>query len=251
MDVQERFSALAAREALVMPGLSLRQLTLHLKCFSLAPWASRIILVIPLDLSCISTGMRAQCLCRVCVSPVAGASPTIPRSTILASIATLAVNIPILTVADILGADILLTGLAQGALLVVALTLGHHAFIMEDLTIAAGAGGVIPLPSHYSCGAKIFQHITTRHCVGSARVLLVVALLADNLAVRGVAGNELVQRPLAVPTAEALLVVPVVQGYHLLSRIHLHNTIIMKKVLNFFLKRGKRQELGTFFPKNI
>ena len=88
--------------------------------------------------------------------------------------------------------------------------------------LVVGDGGVVALLRHDGRGVQELEHVAAGHGVGGAAVLLAVATLADDLSVRGVAGNELVEGAVAVPAGEALLVVVAVQGHHLLSWEHLH-----------------------------
>ena len=217
-----------------MPSSGLGQLPLHLKCFAIASSASGVIAKVALDGICI-VSVRTQGLSRHGVCPVTTSRPSVSWRTKLASITTFAVNIPILTVANILGADILLAGLADGALLVVTLPLGDHSLVVEHLAVAPRTCVIVPIASHDGGGAQELEHVPTGHGVGRAAVLLSVALLADNLPIWGVAGNELIHGTEAVAAREALLVVPVVQGYHLLGWEYL-NMILCSDFLNITSK---------------
>ena len=128
----------------------------------------------------------------------------------------------VFSVEDGVEGELLLAGGAGGALLVVALALGDNPLVVEDLAVAAGTGSIVALLRHDGRGVQELEHVAAGHGVGGAAVLLAVATLADDLSVRGVTGNELVEGAVAVPAGEALLVVVAVQGHHLLSWEHLH-----------------------------
>jgi len=226
VDVLEGDLALGAAEALEMPRSILGQLPLHLKGFAVAATARQRVLLFALDGSHVRVGVRSQRFRRVGIRPVARASASIARRTKLARVTAFAINIPVLTIADVLCPDVLLAGLAEGALLVVALVLRHDALVVEDLAVAAGAGGAVPLLRHDGGGVEELEHVAAGHGVGGAAVLLAVAALADDLSVGGVAGDELVEGTVAVAAGEALLVVVVVQGHHLLRGEYLHHANI-------------------------
>ena len=205
-----------------MPRGILGQLALHLEGFAVAATACQGVLLLTLDARHISMCVGPQRFRRVSVRPVPGTGATVARCAKLARITAFAINVPILTIADVLGPNVLLTGLAEGTLLVVALALGDNPLVVEDLAVAAGTGSIVALLRHDGRGVQELKHVAAGHGVGGAAVLLAVATLADDRSVRGVTGNELVEGAVAVPAGEALLVVVAVQGHHLLSWEHLH-----------------------------
>ena len=79
----------------------------------------------------------SECLSAASISPVSAPCSSVPWSSVLPSIATLAVYIPVLTVTDVLAPDVLLAGGAVGALLVVALASSRNPLIVEHLPLAS------------------------------------------------------------------------------------------------------------------
>ena len=73
------------------------------------------------------------------ISPVSAAGSSITRSSVLPSIATLAVNVLVLTSADVLRTDLLLADGTGGALLVVVLARCWHTLVGKHFPLTSSA----------------------------------------------------------------------------------------------------------------
>ena len=142
---------------------------------------------------------RPQSLRRLCVSPVPSPGPPVSRGPETSLIATRTVNITVLTDINILRPDVLLAGSAGRAFLMINSASGSfNALIVENLATAARAAGILVLLliSHDGGGAQQLQSVAPRHVapLGGDAVQLGVAVPAGDLHVRGVAGQEGIQR---------------------------------------------------------
>ena len=142
---------------------------------------------------------RPQSLRRLCVSPVPSPGPPVSRGTKTSLIATRTVNISVLTDINILRPDALLTGSAGRAFLMINSASGSfYALIVENLATAARAAGILVLLliRHDGGGAQQLQSVAPRHVapLGGDAVQLGVTVPAGDLHVRGVAGQEGIQR---------------------------------------------------------
>ena len=146
---------------------------------------------------------RPQSLGRLSVSPVPGPGPPVARGTKPSLIATRTVNVCILTDINILRPDALLAGGAGGAFLMInSAPRSFNALVVENLAATARAAGILVLLliSHDGGRVQKLESVAPRHVapLGGDAVELGVAVPAGDLHVRGVAGQEGIQRPAVI-----------------------------------------------------